>query len=300
MAYPIAVVERGLQVSLSRSLSMFQAQRDINPGLFALANRIPSTGADEKYGWIGAMPQVAEWLGELNAEQLKSYDYTIKNKDFAAPLFINENDIADDRVGVMSMLTEALAQRIVQHPRQLLIDLIINGDATAAYDGVNFFSDVSGVRTFDNLLGGTGVTLAQLGTDLQSALVAMAKFADDKGEILNIQGNVIVCPVALENNFRRLVFSTADPNATAGTDTFNPFSGRFTVIGDARLDADDANDWYLFSTQEIVRPFIYQERQTAMPMMERKANTKQWIFSANYRGNAGYGLPHLAVKTVNS
>lgn len=300
MAYPIAVVERGLQVSLSRALSNFQAQRDINPGLLTLANTVPSTGADEKYGWIGAMPQVAEWLGELNAEQLKSYDYTIKNKDFAAPLLINQNDIDDDRVGVLMTLTEALAQRIVQHPRQLLIDLIINGDATEAYDGVNFFSDVSAPRTFDNLLAGTGTTLAQLEADLNSALVAMAKFKDDKDEVLNVQGDTIVCPMALENDFRRLVFSTADPTATAGTNTFNPYSGRFTVIGDARLDADDANDWYLFSTQEVIKPFIWQERQTAMPMMEKKANTKQWIFSANYRGNAGYGLPHLAVKTVNS
>lgn len=300
MAYPIAVIERGLQATLSRALSNFQAQRTVNPGLMALANMVPSVGADEKYGWIGGMPRVAEWLGELNAEQLKSYDYTIKNKDFAAPLFINENDIADDRVGALSMLTEQLAARIVEHPKQLLINLIINGDATAAYDGVNFFSDVSGVRTFDNLLGGTGTTLAQIEADLNSALVAMAKFTDDKGEVLNIVGDTIVCPRALENSFRRLVFSTADPTATAGTNTFNPYAGRFTVIGDARLDADDANDWYLFSTGEIVRPFIFQERQTAMPMMERKPNTKQWIFSANYRGNAGYGLPHLGVKVVNS
>lgn len=300
MAYPIAVVERGLQATLSRALSNFQAQRDVNPGLVSLATRVVSTGADEKYGWIGAMPQVSEWLGELNAEQLKSYDYTIKNKDFAAPLMINENDIADDRVGVLTMLTESLAQRIVQHPRQLIIDLIINGDATAAYDGVNYFSNVSGVRTIDNLLAGTGTSLAQIEADLEAALVAMASFKDDRGEVLNIMGDTIVCPKALENDFRRLVFSQADPTATAGTNTFNPYAGRFQVIGDARLDADDANDWYLFSTQEIVKPFIWQERQTAMPMMEKKANTKTWIFSANYRGNAGYGLPHLAVKTVNS
>jgi phage major head subunit gpT-like protein len=187
----------------------------------------------------------------------------------------------------------------MEHPEKLMINLLTGGTSGLAYDGVAFFSDATGARTIDNLLAGSGTTLAQLETDLNAALTAMAKFKDDQGESLNIRGNLIICPKALENTFNRLVNSQTDPTASA-QGTFNPYSGKFTVIGDARLDAVDANDWYLLATNEIVKPFVFSMRQEAEPLFEKTPLTKQWVASANYRGNAGYGIPHLAIKTVNT
>jgi len=116
---------------------------------------------------------------------------------------------------------------------------------------------------------------------------------------MNIKGDLIVCPVALEDSFNTLVNSNSDPTAS-GVDTFNPFKGKVRVIADARLDAVDANDWYLLATSEIVKPFVFSMRQEAEPLFEKTPLTKSWVASANYRGNAGYGIPHLAVKTVNT
>jgi phage major head subunit gpT-like protein len=275
------------------------AQREISPGLLMSALKVSSSGYDEKFGWIGAMPGVQEWIGEINAKEFEYYDYTIKNRDFATAVPIFENDFADDRVGALATIPEMLVRRILSHPEKLLIDLITKGTTLKAYDGVAFFSDASGNRKFDNLLAGTGTSLAQLEADLNTSLATMAKFSDDQGEALNIKGSMIVCPVSLENKFRRLVQSETDPTAVA-QGTYNPYNGRIEVIGDARLDSADSNDWYLFATNEIVKPFIYQLRQSASPMMEKTPHTKRWIYSANYRGNAGYGLPHLAIKTVNT
>jgi phage major head subunit gpT-like protein len=260
---------------------------------------IPSTAAYEKLGWLGAMPTVQQWLGEIQAKQLEDYDYTIKNKDWAVAVPVNENDVADDQTGVHTMFPAMLAQRLMRHPEKLMIDLLLNGDSDTAYDGVAFFSDVSGARTIDNLLAGTGTDLGEVEADLNAALVAMAKFTDDQGEALNLRGDLIVCPVAMENTFRRLVQSTSDPTVSGGIETFNPYNGRFTVIGDPRLDADEVDHWYLLSTQEIVKPFVFSMRQAAENRFEKKNGTKSWIWSADYRGNAGYGIPHLAVKTVN-
>jgi phage major head subunit gpT-like protein len=198
------------------------------------------------------------------------------------------------------MIPAMLAKRIMVHPEKLINEVVIAGTTDLAYDGVAFFSNVSGVRTFDNLLAGTGITLATLKADLIAALVAMAKFTDDQGEILNITGNVIYCPIALKATFESLIFSAADPTATGGVNTFNPFHNKFTVIGDARLDAADAKDWYLFATNEIVQPFIYQLRQNARPSMEKTNHTKQWVYGSDYRSNVGYGIPHLAIKTVTA
>lgn len=299
MATSPVVIERGLKAAFAMAMSAFLAARQNSPGIFAAALNAPSDGYDEKYGWLGAMPGVQEWIGELNVKDLADYDYTIRNRDWVTGVPINQNDLDDDRVGALAMVPELLVKRITAHPEKLLISLLTGGTTSLAYDGVAFFSNTSGVRTIDNLLAGSGTTLAQLETDLNTALTEMAKFTDDQGEALNVKGNMIVCPVALENKFKRLVLSDTDPTASA-QGTFNPYAGRFTVIGDARLDAADVNDWYLLATDEVMKPLVLQMREQAKPQMEKTPGTKTWQFSAGYRGNVGYGLPQLAIKTVNT
>jgi len=300
MALNPIVIERGLRVEFARLMAQWQAARQINPGLMGAAMVIQSNGAYEKMGWLGAMPAVRQYLGELNPKMLNDYDYTVRNLDWEASVLVNQNDLDDDQTGTIQMIPGFLVDRIMAHPEKLMIALATGGTSGLAYDGVAFFSNASGARTIDNLLAGTGVdTLAHMDADLNAAIVAMAGFTDDQGEALNIQGDTIWCPKAQENNWRRLVDSTADPTVTSGN-TFNPYSGKFTVIGDARLDAVDATDWYLLATKEQVKPFVFSRRQIAQPSFEKKPASKLWIASADGRWNAGYGLPHLAVKTVNS
>lgn len=298
MAFNPTVIEKGLRAGFGRSMAEFQAARAINPGLLRAAMRVPSNGAYEKLGWVGAMPSVTQWLGERNAKQFESYDYTVRNLDWQTSVPISENDINDDQTAALSMIPQMLAQRIMVHPERLMVDLLTGGTSGLAYDGIAFFSDVSGVRKIDNLLDGTGTSLAQIEADLDAALVAMAKFVDDQGEVMNFRGDLIVCPVGIERKFRRLVQSLTDPTATA-QGTFNPYNG-LTVIGDPRLDGTDVNDWYLLATNEIIKPLVYQIRQGAQASMEKTNHTKSWVFGADYRGNGAYGLPHLAVKTVNT
>jgi phage major head subunit gpT-like protein len=297
--YP-SVAHKIFKAEMARAMAGFNNARSLSPNILSVAMQNPSSAAAEDYPWLGAMPVVQEWLGEVTAEEIADYDYIIKNRDYVASVLISQNHIDDDQTGVLATLAQQLASRIMRHPEKLIVDAIINGDSNTAYDGVAFFSNVSGARTIDNLLAGTGPALDKLEADLNSALVAMATFADDKGAPLGIRGDTIVCPMALENDFRRLVQSTSDPTASGGIETFNPYAGRFSVIGDPRLDADDANDWYLMATNEPVKPLIYQLRQAANSNMEKAPGTKQWIFSADYRGAVGYGIPHLAVKTVNT
>ncbi len=277
MALNPIVIEKGIDAAFAQKMAQWQAARQINPGLLAAAMIIQSTGAYEKLGWLGSMPAVRQWIGELQAKEFEDYEYTIRNLDWEASTFVKQNDLDDDQTGTIQM---------------------IPGTTGLAYDGVAFFSDVSGVRTFDNLLGGTGTTLAQIEADLNAALTAMAKFTDDNGKVLNIRGNLIICPIELENRFNRLINSQTDPLAAA-QGTFNPYAGKFTVIGDARLSATDVNDWYLLAAGQTVKPLIYSERQTARSHFEKKNGSKLWTAFAEYRANAGYGLPHLAVKTVN-
>ena len=299
MALNPIVIERGLRVEFARQMAAFYAAKQINPGLMGAATVIRSNGAYEKMGWLGAMPAVRQYIGELQAQQIKDYDFTIRNIDWEASVPVHQNDLDDDQTGTIQMIPGFLVDRLMAHPEELMLALATGGTSGLAYDGVAFFSDATGDRVFDNLLGGTGTTLAQMEADLNAALVAMAGFKDDQGKILNVKGDTIWCPMALENKFKRLINSQTDPTASA-QGTYNPYAGRFAVIGDARLDAVDANDWYLLSTSGPVKPFVFSNRQDAEPTFEKKPLSKFWVASANGRWNAGYGLPHLAVKTVNT
>lgn len=298
MGMPIWL-EKGLRTDFAVKMAEFLAGRIKSPGLMKAVMTIPSSSSYEKMGWIGAMPGVQEWIGELKAKSFEEYDYTIKNKDWASAVPIYENDIDDDQIGVLSKIPALLVKRIMAHPEKLLISLLTGGTTGLAYDGVAFFSDVSGARTFDNLLAGTGTSLAQIEADLNAAQVAMAKFTDDQGEALNIEGDMIVCPKALENKFRRLVNSQTDPTASA-QGTFNPYAGKYTIVADARLDAADANDWYLLASSEIFSPLVLSMRKEPEEKIEKVPGTKTYTMSADGRYNVGYGLPLLAVKTVNS
>lgn len=303
MSFKPTVIEKGLNARFAMEMAKFQAARSIAPGIMSAAMEIPSTGAYEKLGWIGAMPAVKQWVGELKAKEFDSYDYTVKNLDWATGVPINENDINDDQTGALSMLAQMLAQRIMKHPEQLMINLLIDGDTKTAYDGVAFFSDVSAPRTIDNNLAGSGYTtaatrLANIEKDLNSALVAMAKFTDDQGEYLNIRGNLIACPVAMERDFKRLIESLYDPTSS-GSGTYNPYSD-LQVFSHPKFDADGATDWYLLATNEIIKPLVFSNRQAGENRFEKTNHSKDWVFSADYRGNGGYGLPHLAIKVSNS
>lgn len=293
------VIERGLNALFVRGMRELNKARSLSPGIMAAVLNSLSTGAYEKMGWVGSMPAVKQWLGTKQPKDYASYDYTIKNLDWESSVPINQNDIDDDQTGSLALFAAMLADRIMKHPEKLMIDLMINGTTNLAYDGVAFYSDVSGARTIDNLLAGTGsTTIALLAADLTAARIAMAKFDDDNDEILNIRGNQIVCPIALEDNFNRIVLSDDDPTSSVDG-TFNPYKG-IQVVGDARLDADDATDWYLNATGEVMKPFVMQMRQKGKSSMEKTPLTKTWVYSADYRGNGGYGDPRLSIKTVNT
>lgn len=292
------VIEKGLNAGFAKKMMEFFAARKLSPGILKAALEIPSKAAYEKLGWIGTLPGVQQWLGEINAKGFENYEFSVRNLNWATSSPVNEDDVEDDQIGLLKMIPAMLVKRILSHPMKLIIGLMIDGDSGVAYDGNPFFD--SSTRTFSNLLTGTGTDIDSLEADLNSALVAMATFEDSEGEPLDIKGSMIVCPVALENTLRKLVDSKASPTSDGGIDTYNPFFGRFEIVADARLDKDDSNDWYLLATNEIVKPFIFQSRQKARNRFWNKPGTKTWIYSADYRGNGAYGLPQLAIKTTNT
>lgn len=56
---------------------------DQAPTEFArVATRVPSTTKENRYGWLGKLPSMSEWVGERTVHGLAEHDYSIKNKSY--------------------------------------------------------------------------------------------------------------------------------------------------------------------------------------------------------------------------
>jgi len=294
MIVDTVALERGLNAAFKKAQDELSAS-SYRKQLRDLLMEVPSAGSSEKYGWFGDFPQVREWIGDKKAHELKDYDFEISNKDFEVTIAIDRNEIADDRAGIVLPRLQSMAQALQDHKLDLVASLIDNGGTGLAYDGVAFFSDVSGDRVNDNLLAGTGTTVDQIKADIYSAYSAMLQFKSDTGKILGLEMDTIACPAALIGLILEAV------NAAPGATTFNVLSTwiKNVIVIPSLTDADD---WYGFCSNRALKPFIYQRRQEPTPVLDDtqvKRNRKLY-YSAEMRGDAGYGLPQLALKVVNS
>nr|MCU0902444.1 Mu-like prophage major head subunit gpT family protein [Tabrizicola sp.] len=45
-----------------------------------IATVVPSATKEQKYGWMGKIPNVREWVGPRAVQNLQQHDYAIKEK----------------------------------------------------------------------------------------------------------------------------------------------------------------------------------------------------------------------------
>lgn len=296
MIVDTVLLEKGLKVEFNKAYH--EAKQ---PDYMMVATKITSKSNSEKYGWIGDMPQLREWFGDRHVKSAEDHEYTIVNRKFEGTVDVDRDEIEDDQIGGIKPRIQQLAVRAKEHPMVLLSDLIANGTTGLAYDGAAFFSD----RTVnDNLLAGSGVTDANLLTDLATGRATMMKFVDDNGEPLGITPDTVICPPELEIQFQKILQSSTYITATANG-VKNVWAGSLKrVVVDYRLT--DANDWYLLAVDYPLKPLIYQERKPPQfialdkPTDYESFMRNRLLYGVDYRGNAGYGFYQQAIKFVNT
>lgn len=147
----------GFKTSFSSGLGM------ADPQWQRLATRVPSSTREEKYGWLGKLPGMREWVGDRVLNNIEMHDYAIKNKTWEDTIVVPREDIEDDQFGVYAPLFEEMGRSVAAHPNQLVFDLLKAGFSTACYDGQDFFDTDHPVLDADgkpvsvaNTDGGTG------------------------------------------------------------------------------------------------------------------------------------------------
>ncbi|MBN9504925.1 MAG: Mu-like prophage major head subunit gpT family protein [Altererythrobacter sp.] len=128
-----------------------------------IATVVPSSTREQKYGWLGKVPNVREWIGPRSVQNLQQHDYAIKEKKFELTVAVDRDDIETDNIGVYSPMFEEMGRSAGSFWDQLCWGLLKDGFSTACYDGQYFFDsdhpvlDASGaVQSVSNTGGGSG------------------------------------------------------------------------------------------------------------------------------------------------
>lgn len=153
----LAAIRTGFNTSFRRGLGQATSQ------YAQIATIVPSSTKETRYGWLGKMPNMRNWIGERNVQGLSEHDYSIVNEDFELTIGVDRNDIKDDNLGVYDPMFVEMGESVAAHPDLLTFKALSEGFTRPCYDGQNFFDtdhpvlDADGeVTTVSNTGGGSG------------------------------------------------------------------------------------------------------------------------------------------------
>jgi len=222
-----------------------------------------SPAAVRAFDWMGGIGEVHERTREgQHFGGFKRHNWTIEHKEFGLGMLLRLRDLNTDQLGHIPGLAVAAANKINSHPGRLVFDSL-EANPTAS-DGAALFANThsyGSAANWDNLLAGTGVTVAAFEADLATAQETMFLAQDDTGQVLELEMDTIAIPPAL----RLVVEKVLGPLRQDGGDTAQVGNvakmggvfqaGGLTVIVSGRLT--DRNNWYGFYTKGEVKPFVY-------------------------------------------
>lgn len=179
--------------------------------------------------------------GDISYGKFIDRKETIKLVQYAKKYRLSRQAIINDDLRHFTAVPRAMGRAAQAKIGDVVYALLNNTGPTLNQDSIALWD----TATHKNYVAAaTGPTVATLGT----ASVAMARQKDpNSSRVLNIRPRYLLVPITLEATARVLMNATYDPAGTAGTLPPNPYSGRFEVIADARLDeqTNGTTAWYL-------------------------------------------------------
>ena len=162
----LEAIRVGFNTAYKRGLGQAESQYK------RIATVVPSSTRESRYGWLGKMPNMREWLGPRLIQGLAEHDYAIKNKDFELTIGVDRNDIKDDNLGIYEPMFVEMGESTAAHPDLLTFGALKDGFTTECYDGQYFFdtdhpviAEDGSMTTVANTDGGSGAPWFLLSTN---------------------------------------------------------------------------------------------------------------------------------------
>lgn len=267
----------------------------------------------EEYKWLGSVPQLKQWIGAREEEQLAKYSQEIRNFTYESTLPIPLNDLRRDKTGQIRARVGDLARRTASHWNKILSPYINTGTAGTnglAYDG-QFFYDTDHNESGSNQsndLTATEIPSANVATPaaptadeyakvIVETVAYMEGLTDDQGEPINTDISRVEIHVSKATHAAAARQAIALNNLTAGAT--NPVQSlanmgiAFTVRRNPRLTAADAAHFFLLD-DTTDRPFILQDEQGVETQLlgagsDEEFKNDRHVFGVRAVRGVGYG-----------
>ncbi|MFT2213085.1 Mu-like prophage major head subunit gpT family protein [Rhizobium giardinii] len=287
---------------------MILARLDTGPAAWIndIAMRMTSDQAIETYAWLGSAPALREFIGGRQPAELSELSFTISNKDYEGSLKIQSKDMRRDKLGMITIRVNQLADRANDHPAKLLSALIVAAESSLCYDGQYFFdTDHSEGKsgTQSNDIGAiaaipTDPTVPEFSKAVMKAIQQILTIKDDKGEPTNQSATEFQVQIPVTFMAVALEAVTALLGEGGKSQTIPALKGKFsiTVVPNPRLTW--TNKFAIFRTDEAAKPFILQEEDVPDVVAlgegtEYEQLNKEQLFGVDWTGNVGYGYWQL-------
>lgn len=272
--------------------------------------KIDSNQASEDYAWLGMVPVMREFIGGRNPKQLREFTWAVSNKDYEATLEIMVKALRRDQSGQIMLRIGELARRVLSHPAKLMTTLMIDGEATACYDGSYFFDTThaegdSGSQDNDLTFAaatGTTPTVPEMRDAIMAAVQAILGFKDDQGEPMNENARTfeVMVPTPF---FATAAAAITLPVVDAGAANIIPALQGFSIQPVVNPRLTWTTKFAVYRTDGDTKPFILQEEvplevaAVAEGSQLEFTDKKHW-YGVDWAGNVAYGFWQHACLTT--
>jgi phage major head subunit gpT-like protein len=271
----------------------------------------------EQYRWLGAAPQMRQWVGGRQEQGFNKNTMTLTNVKYETTIPIYLDDLRRDKTGQIRVRVEDAAAEAGRHDEELVTTLITGN--SACYDTQNFYSashtDVgSGTAAQTNLLSLTQVpaadvvaptapTAAEMALVLLQTIGYMYGYTNDKGKAVNGTAREFTIMVGTAALYGSLVQAINLNNLSNTGVLNNPLKAFNTAAGDPlKLTAifnpslsSRTTRLNVFRTDGKLRPFVLQYETPLMSQLlgagsDEEFNNDRHVFGLKWVKAAGYGM----------
>lgn len=265
------------------------------------------------YDLMVQFPMFQRFRDQVKKQNLASAQHSIRNDEWESTVAVKQADVERDNYGKYNNLFKMLGIASRRSPDAALATLMIAAFSTNDYTGTPFFSankphlpGVVGVGTFTNLM-----TEKPSAGSWEKAKQLLGAITDLNGQPMGLGGKrTVVTSQKWESTWKRVLNAELimQVSGGAGAAVTNIYKGDADLIVFPYLNTQAREDkWTVMDTSWPLRAFILQ-KETALRMYKQDdPNTHHDAFNEHvfkyqgyYRGEVGFGLPHLAVGSTGA
>jgi len=275
-----------------------------------VATVINTTQPIQKYGWLGTVPPMREFVDERRPSGLTANAVSIEDKVFESSISVDRRAIEDDQLDLIKLRIRDLATRVAAHRHQIVVETLALGFSETGYDGVSFFNTAHPAAT------GTAsnrTTDPLSAASLAGAISTMMMVPDDQGTPLGVVPDTLLVGPKLMWTAHELadspvvVYKGNDDDTAASTPYANALHGKLRVVVSPFLSGASDDYWFLLDTSRPIKGLILQQRSDVpveFSALESASGSEsawmrdRYFYGVRARYNVGYGLWQTAFGAI--